>query len=158
MLNVSNNKISDNIDTKKYNSFSLVKNYRANKIFSRWLVALFLVVVVLLFLPWTQNIRSKGQVTTLKPDQRPQTIHSVIAGRIEKWYVNEGDFVKKGDTILYLSEIKDKYFDPQLLTRTEEQIKAKELSVSSYMNKVKALDKQADALIQTQKTETETSQ
>jgi hypothetical protein len=40
----------------------------------------------------------KGAVTTLKPNQRPQSIQSVISGRIEKWYVKEGDFVK--DTIL----------------------------------------------------------
>jgi hypothetical protein len=27
-----------------------------------------------------------------KPNQRPQSIQSVISGRIEKWYVKEGDF------------------------------------------------------------------
>lgn len=102
-----------------------------------------------MFVPWTQNIRARGNVTTLKPDQRPQTIHSVIAGRIEKWFVQEGDFVEKGDTILFISEVKDDYFDPNLLGRTQEQLKAKELSVDSYMEKVRALDKQIDALVQT---------
>jgi multidrug resistance efflux pump len=102
-----------------------------------------------MFIPWTQNIRSRGKVTTLKPDQRPQTIHSIIAGRIEKWYVQEGDFVHRGDTILFISEIKDEYFDPNLLSRTEEQLQSKEMSVNSYMEKVKALDNQIDALIQT---------
>jgi multidrug resistance efflux pump len=102
-----------------------------------------------MFIPWTQNIRAIGNVTTLKPDQRPQTIHSVIAGRIEKWFVQEGDFVEKGDTILFISEVKDDYFDPNLLSRTQEQLKAKEMSVDSYMEKVRALDKQIDALVQT---------
>ena len=94
-----------------------------------------------MLLPWTQNIRSRGQVTTLKPDQRPQTIHSIIAGRIEKWYVQEGDMVKKGDTILFVSEIKDEYFDPNLLSRTQEQLESKEMSVKSYMEKVPCWDK-----------------
>lgn len=106
-----------------------------------------LLVIPILFLPWTQNITSRGNVTTLKPDQRPQTIHTVIGGRIEKWFVQEGEAVLKGDTILYISEIKDDYFDPQLLDRTEEQITSKKRSVASYMDKVEALDSQIAALM-----------
>jgi len=52
---------------------------------------------------------------------------------------------------LFISEIKDEYFDPELLTRTEEQIKTKELTVLSYMEKVKALDTQIDALLKTKR-------
>ena len=63
--------------------------------------------------------------------------------------MKEGQFVKKGDTILFLSEIKDEYFDPELLSRTEDQIKAKESSVIAYMEKIKSLDNQIDALIKT---------
>jgi hypothetical protein len=33
--------------------------------------------------------------------------------------------VKKGDTILQISEIKDEYFDPLLVERTEQQMSAK---------------------------------
>jgi multidrug resistance efflux pump len=113
------------------------------------LVIFFGLSFIFLFVPWTQNIRAGGSVTTLRPDQRPQTIHSVIAGRIEEWFVQEGDFVSKGDTILFISEVKDDYLDPNLLTRTQEQLKSKELSVGSYMEKVKSLDKQVDALVQT---------
>jgi hypothetical protein len=50
----------------------------------------------------------KGAVTTLKPNQRPQSIQSVISGRIEKWYVKEGDFVKPS---FFISEIKEDYMD-----------------------------------------------
>ena len=115
----------------------------------RLIIAFSFIGVILLFIPWTQNIRTRGSVTTLRPDQRPQTIHSVIAGRMEKWYVQEGDYVNKGDTILFISEIKDDYFDPNLLGRTQEQLTSKEMSVKSYREKVKALDKQVDALVQT---------
>jgi multidrug resistance efflux pump len=101
---------------------------------------------IFLFLPWTQNIRGKGALTTLKPDQRPQTIQSPIPGKIEKWYVQEGDYVEKGDTILFISEIKNEYFDPRLVERTGMQINAKEMSVNSYEGKVTALNNQIGAL------------
>lgn len=149
MLNLSVNRIDKKVNTKKYQSFSMLKSYRAITIFTRIIIAAGAVLLILLFLPWTQNIKSKGYVTTLQPDQRPQTINSIIAGKIEKWYVKEGDFVNKGDTIMFISEIKDEYFDPDLLSRTEEQIKSKELSVQSYMNKVNSLDQQIDALLKT---------
>jgi multidrug resistance efflux pump len=109
----------------------------------------FLFFSIIFFIPWTQNVRTDGSVTALKPEQRPQSIQSVIDGRIEKWYVQEGDLVKKGDTILFISETKDEYFDPKLLDRTQEQLNAKSKSVVSYMEKVKALDNQIEALIQT---------
>jgi multidrug resistance efflux pump len=151
MLNLSHNRIEGKIDTESYHSFSMVRDYRAARLFTRLVVISFAIFLVVIFLPWTQNIRSKGYVTTLQPDQRPQTINSIIAGRIETWYVREGDYVQKGDTILFISEIKDEYFDPDLLSRTEQQIKAKEMTVSSYMEKVKALDQQIDALNNTRR-------
>src|SRR5688500_10459153 len=106
-----------------------------------WLLALLLVLVATLFLPWTQNIRAKGTVTALKQEQRPQQINTVIDGRIEKWFIKEGDFVKKGDTLVQLSEINIDYLDPQLMQRTAEQIEAKRSSVASYENKILATRK-----------------
>lgn len=136
-------------DTKRWESFKLVNEEKSTKKVMRVLLYILIGCLVILFLPWTQNISGKGYLTALRPDQRPNTIQSVIAGRIEKWYVNEGDLVRKGDTILFISEIKDAYMDPKLLDRTESQIKAKENAVESYMEKVKMLDKQIDALIKT---------
>ena len=109
-----------------------------------WILSLTLFLI--LFLPWTQNISGTGFVTTLKPGQRPQSIQSVISGRLEKWYVQEGDFVQKGDTILEISEIKSEYFDPNLVERTGQQRDAKQQSVGSYGEKVKALNRQIAAL------------
>lgn len=115
----------------------------------RTLIILLILLIGIFFLPWTQNIQSKGKVTTFNPESRPQTIHSVIAGRIEKWYVKEGDLVKKGDTILFISEVKEDYMDPNLLDRTKEQLNSKENTVKSYMGKANSLDQQIDALIET---------
>ncbi len=146
MLNISHNKLNRKVSLERFASAQKVFHQRHYKHFNRFLLGFALVGFMLLFLPWTQNISGKGYLTTLKPDQRPQTIQSPIPGRIEKWYVQEGDYVKKGDTILFISEIKNEYLDPRLVERTGQQIKAKEASVTSYEGKVKALNNQVNAV------------
>lgn len=130
----------------KFKSGKKVLEVKYFKHFNRFLLGFSIFGFILLFFPWTQTITGKGSVTTLKPDQRPQTIQSPIPGRIEKWFVQEGDFVKKGDTILEISEVKSDYFDPNLVSRTGDQIQAKASSVTSYGEKVKALERQITAL------------
>ena len=112
MLNISSNSVNDKVRPERYASFGQTDLAPANRMFRRWLIGTMIVIIICFFLPWTQNIQSKGTVTTLKPEHRPQTIHSTIPGRIERWYVREGEKVQKGDTIVFLSEIKDAYFDP----------------------------------------------
>jgi adhesin transport system membrane fusion protein len=109
----------------------------------RWFFVFF---ILILFLPWQQNIQATGKVTTFLPEGRPQEIHSNIAGRVKFWRIKEGDFVKKGDTILVLNEIKTEYLDPDLLNQTETQITAKEQSVLSYSSKVEAINDQITQL------------
>ena len=110
------------------------------------LSAFFITGFVVLLMPWTQTVESLGKVTTLNPEGRPQTITSRIAGRVENWFISEGDFVKKNDTIAFISEIKDEYMDPMLITRSEQQIKAKETTLESYEQKVNSVNSQIDAL------------
>lgn len=146
MLNISNNPLNKTVHLRGYKSTERVFHERHYKHFNRFLLGSTIFGIIVLFLPWTQNIRGKGFLTTLKPDQRPQTIQSPIPGRIEKWYVQEGDFVEKGDTILFISEVKNEYFDPKLVERTGQQIKAKSMAVGSYEGKVNALKNQISAL------------
>ncbi len=155
MLNISRNRVLGKLERSKYSSLSRVEAKVSPNVMRRLLVVFSGVFLIMMFVPWTQNINARGNVTTLRPDQRPQTIHSIIAGRIERWYVQEGDVVQRGDTIVFISEIKDEYFDPELLDRTQQQIRSKELSVSSYMEKVKALDNQIDGLAVKNKLEQE---
>ena len=146
MLNISINNLNNKVSLSEYKSIQMVTNKTYYKYFNRFLLYFAIFIFVLMFFPWTQNISGAGQVTTLKPNQRPQSIQSPIPGRIEKWFVSEGDFVKKGDTILQLSEIKSDYFDPNLVQRTQEQIQAKSSSVISYGEKENALKRQIIAL------------
>jgi len=147
MLNISEkNSISNRVDTSFYKSFQLLRSKPQYGI-SLWSVLIALALIgITMFLPWTQNIRAKGKVTTISPDQRPQAIPSVISGKIEKWFVREGEFVMKGDTIAYITETDTKYFDREILKRTEEQLDAKSESIGVYENKVKALESQIAAL------------
>ncbi len=111
-----------------------------------WLVGIFLFLLACLFLPWQQNVQGKGKVTPLRPQDRPQVIPSVIAGRIDKWLVQEGQFVKRGDTICVISEVKEKFFDPRLISRTNEQIANKMDAIGAKRNKISATEKQVNAL------------
>lgn len=151
MLNISKNTIKDRVDLSSLESYKMTIPNNESRKRVRILLYCMLVVFVILFLPWTQNFRSRGIVTALKPEHRPQTIHSIIPGRIEKWYVQEGTFVNKGDSILFISEIKEEYMDPELLDRTQLQVDAKFLSVKSYEEKVKAQENQIGALTQNNK-------
>lgn len=101
----------------------------------KWFFAAMISAAVMLFLPWTQNIRARGAVTTLLQEHRPQEIPTIIPGRVLKWHVREGDLVRQGDTIVQLAEVKDDYLDPNLVARTREQLEAKRQSVESYRNK-----------------------
>lgn len=132
---------------QQYASVQMLNRKKTPKKTIKILLSCFAILIILLLLPWTQTISSKGNVTSLNQNNRPQTIQSVIGGRIVKWYVQEGQFVKKGDTIVHLAEVKSEYMDPNLIQRTESQMRAKESSAGSYMTKVKALDSQIDALI-----------
>ena len=146
MLNISPTKLNKKVKLTSFNAPQKVFHRRHFKHFNRFLLTFAIVFLIVLFLPWTQNVTGDGFLTTLTPDQRPQTIQSPIPGRIEQWYVREGDYVEKGDTILHISEIKNEYFDPQLVERTGQQIRAKEMAVTSYQEKVKALETQIGAL------------
>jgi multidrug resistance efflux pump len=145
MLNISeNNKLNQSLD--RFKTMQTLKNKKDYKILNKIIIGVSILAFSILFLPWTQNISGSGAVTTLKPNQRPQSIQSVISGRIEKWYVQEGDFVQKGDTILYISEIKEDYMDPNLVANTKNQVEAKKQSVQSYESKVESLNSQLKAI------------
>lgn len=148
MLNISPNSVQHRLDKTQYKSFGKIDLPSSNRMFKFWLSGSFIVLFLILFLPWTQNIQTKGKVTTLNPGQRPQSVESTIAGRIEEWYVREGQFLKKGDTIAYLSEIKVDYFDNGLVDRTQRQVEAKKLAINSYGQKANALDNQVAAMQQ----------
>lgn len=143
--------IENLVDSSHLQSFKEVYHIRRTSNVKKWLWGILVVLIITMFLPWTQNIRAKGAITTLRQEQRPQELNTVLAGRVIKWYVKEGDFVQKGDTILQLGEVKVDYFDPKLLERTKKQIDAKQIAVQGYQSKAVTAGSQIKALEEGQK-------
>lgn len=131
---------------KPLNSFTEIYRHNKSSKVRRYFFIIIGIMLGVLFIPWTQNIRSAGSVTTLRQEERPQELNNIIPGRIVKWWVKEGDFVKKGDTIVQLAEIKDDYLDPQLLQRTVQQLSAEQMTIDYYQGKVSATGDQITAL------------
>jgi multidrug efflux pump subunit AcrA (membrane-fusion protein) len=127
---------------EKFKSFNQIYLRGKGPATRPWLIGLGLILLGILFLPWTQNIRSKGKITSLYQEQKPQKIYSPIAGKISRWWVKEGDFVEQGDTLAKISEIKAEYLDPKLILRTQEQLNAKKGTVDFYEQKVKSTEDQ----------------
>ena len=134
------------MNNDKRKSYSHIYQHDKDSNVKLWFFICVMVFVIFLFLPWTQNIRAKGTVTTLYQDQRPQQVNTIIGGRVMKWHIKEGDYVKAGDTLIQLTEVKIEYLDPQLLQRTKEQLAGKKSSVEYYKSKVGTADQQIGAI------------
>lgn len=138
--------IEEELSKTDLRSFQSIYHIKRKSRIKKWMTGTLIALLIILFLPWTQNIRATGSVTTLQQDQRPQEVNSVIAGSVVKWYVKEGDYVQAGDTILQLGEVKTDYFDPELLKRTLEQVDAKQKSIENYNSKAGTAELQVTAL------------
>jgi len=146
MLHITKNSLPASVVTDNLLSRKKVNMSSWHLRFRTVLLVLLGIFLLFMFLPWTQNVQANGNLTALRPEHRPQTIHATISGRIEHWYVMEGESVKKGDTIVYISEVKSEYFDPKLVERVGNQVVAKEGAIESYGGKVDALSQQMEAM------------
>ncbi|WP_420150434.1 HlyD family secretion protein [Spirosoma sp.] len=147
MLNLSNHRVNEELFAKyPLKTLHALPEPHSGRKLGRWMLFFLIVGLAVMFLPWQQNINGEGTVTALTPQDRPQTIQNAIAGRIEKWAVKDGDYVKKGDTLLVISDIKDEYFDPNLPQRLGEQLDAKEGTREATEAKIQALNGQIQAL------------
>jgi len=146
MLNISDNKLPGSAYPQTMVALGKNKLPAWHWSFRRLMAVLFGLFLFFMFLPWTQNVRADGRVTTLRPEQRPQTVHATISGRIERWYVAEGQAIKRGDTLVFLSEVKSDYFDPELVARVGDQVSAKKGSINAYGQKAEALEDQMEAM------------
>ena len=81
MLNISHNQLNKKVNLDRYSALAKAQKVKHNEYFNRFLLASAIIGIIILFLPWTQNVTGAGYVTTLTPDQRPQTIQSPIPGR-----------------------------------------------------------------------------
>lgn len=90
-------------------------------------------IIFLALTPWQQYAIGTGKVIAFSPTDREYAIHSPITGRINKWYVNEGDNITKGQKIV---EIKD--IDPNLIERLQTEKEAIELRIKAAQSAINA--------------------
>jgi len=155
MLNISQVSVTPLINKSDYQAYISLDKRKHSRVFLRMLILMLVIFIICMILPWTQNIRSNGTVTTLNPYDKPQNVQSLISGKIDKWHVKEGDIVQEGDTIVTLTEAKEEYLDPLLLANTKEQQDAKQKSAAAYKSKSSFLKDQLQELDNLQKSKEE---
>ncbi|MEW9856416.1 efflux RND transporter periplasmic adaptor subunit [Novosphingobium sp. M1R2S20] len=79
-----------------------------------WLVAAGVAagIALLLLTPWVQTAQGQGEVIALDPDDQAQAVTALVPGRVEQWYVQDGQAVERNDPIARVVDV-----DPNLLAR-----------------------------------------
>lgn len=78
-----------------------------------WLILAGLcLAIAILFIPWQQTAQGSGQVISLDPDDRPRQVSSLVDGRVERFFVEDGQAVRAGDPIVRVVDV-----DPDFLER-----------------------------------------
>lgn len=127
-------------------SVKLLSRQPSFRVLGRWMLGVLAAVILVLFLPWQQNVQGYGLVTALRPEERPQEAVAAVGGRIAAWHVAEGTAVRAGDPIVELTEVQEGYLDPRTLERAETQVEQKRIAIAEKRAKAAALARQRDAL------------
>ncbi len=102
-----------NVERKYFKSLTVVKIPSWQTILTRLLVISILILILILTVtPWQQTSMGDGRVTAIDPNDRVQYVNAPVQGRINKWFVKDGDKLKVGDPIV---EIVDN--DPNFVER-----------------------------------------
>ncbi len=133
-------------------SLGLVKFPHSARPLALMIMLLLLAVTFGLFLiPWQQSVSGAGRIIIFSPMERPQNIEAQIPGRILKWHVREGVQVKQGDLVVELSELDQKFLDPEQLARLESQKSVLKTRLEAAQARAEALEQQIAALSNSQK-------
>ena len=123
-------------------SMNLVPAPRALRKLATVFVWIFMLApVVLILVPWQQNIEGQGRVVAFNPLERVQTIPAPVTGRLVALHVRDGQKVNKGDI---LAEMADQ--DPQYSSRLQQQYVFSSEKVDAARNQVKYYEVQLDNL------------
>jgi len=120
----------------------LVRPSQTSRVAARLIVsAIALVSLVLAITPWQQTAQGSGRVIAYAPDERRQNLEAPIEGRVLRWYVREGSIVKKGDSIVDLSDN-----DPEILMRLRNERDAIASRLDSAKARARSLELRVDSL------------
>ena len=130
-------------------SLAILRSSRIARRLARALsVLLVLTIIALMFVPWHQSVRGKGQVVAYAPLLRQQTIQAPTSGRIVEWNprIVEGARVSKGELILEIQDL-----DPDLLNRLRDQQAAATRKLEAAKSKVEIYMQQAEGFREAKK-------
>ena len=93
----------------RFYALQLVKQARFVKKFALFTVIILILLIGLLFLPWQQTVQGIGKLTALNPTQRDYKLAATVDGFIDKFYVQENQFVKKGEPLFSMRDLDAEY-------------------------------------------------
>lgn len=104
-----------------------------------WVLATLIVIgpILLMLVPWRQNIRGMGRVIAYAPLERQQSIDAPVNGRVVNVWVTEGSRVSKNDPLVEISDI-----DPNLIERLQQERDAILGKLTAANSKVVAYEQQ----------------
>ncbi|PAX09362.1 efflux RND transporter periplasmic adaptor subunit [Sphingomonas lenta] len=76
------------------------------------LIGIATAAAIMFFVPWVQTAQGQGRTVALDPDDRVQDVAALVGGRVERWFVQDGQHVDRGDPIARVVDV-----DPNLLSR-----------------------------------------
>ncbi len=136
-------------------SFRLVETHRSAVILAVILVVMLLTVITcLVFVPWQQSVHGIGMVSIFSPMNRPQHVSAQIDGLLQEWHIMEGDWVKKGDLLIEITELNPRFLDKEQINRLKEQRnavkdekRAIETGLTAMKKQIKLLNQVANSII-----------
>ena len=120
------------------------------KTFAYVIGAVFFVAFISLFLPWRQTITGVGKVTVFSPMNRPQLVQSQISGKIVNISIHEGDWVERGQLLIELEELEEKFLDKSQLERLQGQRLAYLDKRNAVERLINTLERQINSLLKVQ--------
>jgi multidrug efflux pump subunit AcrA (membrane-fusion protein) len=121
-----------------FTTFAALQPPRVTRVVA-WLVvgAIAVVTAILCVAPWVQTSAGTGAVIALDPEDRVQDVTALVPGRVDRWFVKDGDRVKRGDPIARIADN-----DPNLLDRlaAERDQVAAEIAATNQAMAVAQLD------------------
>ncbi|MFN3458434.1 MAG: efflux RND transporter periplasmic adaptor subunit [Novosphingobium sp.] len=98
-------------DLSAFPTLASLKVPRTTRTLGRMIAVTIPLLLILLFaVKWVQTAPGRGEVIALNPEDRVQQVTALVPGRVERWFVVDGQQVKKGDPIARIIDN-----DPDLL-------------------------------------------
>lgn len=126
---------------REFQSLMLVKQHPVVKKFVQITLVIFVIFFLLLLLPWEQTAKGVGVLTAYDPRQRDYKIVAPVDGYIETFYVQENQFVKKGEKLFRMRDL-DAEYENRLLSIREQSRQKHENTLMKLENLKENLESQ----------------